>query len=62
LPPQWQSESGVTALIVEQNAKAALQIADIGYVLEVGKIVASGTSEELLSFPKIQEAYLGKKK
>lgn len=56
------SESGVTVLIVEQNAKAALKIADVGYVLEVGKIVAKGTSEELLSSPKIQEAYLGKKK
>ncbi len=56
------SESGVTVLIVEQNAKAALKIADIGYVLEVGKIVAKGTSEELLSSHRIQEAYLGKKK
>lgn len=56
------AETGVTVLLVEQNAKAALKLADRGYVLEVGKIVFSGTSEELLSSPKIQEAYLGKKR
>ncbi|MGA1846004.1 ABC transporter ATP-binding protein [Deferribacter abyssi] len=56
------SESGVTVLLVEQNAKAALKLANRGYVLEVGKIVFSGTSQELLSSEKIQEAYLGKKK
>ncbi|KAA0259251.1 ABC transporter ATP-binding protein [Deferribacter autotrophicus] len=56
------SESGVTVLLVEQNAKAALKLADRGYVLEVGKIVFSGTSQELLNSEKIQEAYLGKKK
>jgi branched-chain amino acid transport system ATP-binding protein len=56
------SESGVTVLLVEQNAKAALKLADRGYVLEVGKIVFEGTSQELLSSEKIQEAYLGKKK
>lgn len=56
------AESGVTVLLVEQNAKAALKLADRGYVLEVGKIVFSGSSEELLNSPKIQEAYLGKKR
>ena len=56
------AESGVTVLLVEQNAKAALKLADRGYVLEVGKIIFSGSSEELLSSEKIQEAYLGKKK
>ena len=55
-------ENGVTVLLVEQNAKAALKLADRGYVLEVGKIVMEGTSQELMSSPKIQEAYLGKKK
>jgi len=55
------SKSGVTVLLVEQNAKAALKLANRGYVLEVGKIVYSGTSEELLNSEKIQEAYLGKK-
>lgn len=56
------ADSGVTVLIVEQNARAALKLADRGYVLEVGKIIFSGTSGELLSSAKIQEAYLGKKK
>lgn len=56
------AETGVTVLLVEQNAKAALKLADRGYVLEVGKIVFSGTSEELLSSKRIQEAYLGKQK
>jgi branched-chain amino acid transport system ATP-binding protein len=56
------AESGVTVLLVEQNARAALKLADRGYVLEVGNIVFSGTSEDLLSSPKIQEAYLGKQR
>lgn len=53
--------NGVTILMVEQNAKAALKFANRGYVLEVGKIVLSGTSDELLSSQKVVEAYLGKK-
>lgn len=56
------SKSGVTVLIVEQNAKAALKLADRGYVLELGKISHEGSSEELLNSETIQEAYLGKKK
>ena len=56
------SKSGVTVLIVEQNAKAALKLADRGYVLELGKISYEGSSEELLNSEAIQEAYLGKKK
>ncbi len=56
------SNSGVTVLLVEQNAKAALKFADYAYVLEVGKLVMEGSSKELLESPKIQEAYLGKKK
>ncbi len=52
---------GLTVLLVEQNAKAALKLADRGYVLDVGKIALSGTSAELLASEKIQEAYLGKK-
>ncbi len=55
-------QSGVTVLLIEQNAKAALKLADRGYVLKVGKIVAEGTSRELLESPEIQEAYLGKNK
>ena len=56
------SKSGVTVLLVEQNAKAALKLANRGYVLELGKITHSGSSEELLISEVIQEAYLGKKK
>jgi branched-chain amino acid transport system ATP-binding protein len=55
------ANQGVTVLLVEQNAKAALKLADRGYVLDVGKIVLSGTSAELLASEKVQEAYLGKK-
>ncbi|NIQ94028.1 MAG: ABC transporter ATP-binding protein [Desulfuromonadales bacterium] len=55
------ARSGVTVLLVEQNAKAALKLADRAYVLDVGKIALSGSSEELLASEKIQEAYLGKK-
>ncbi|PLX96704.1 MAG: ABC transporter ATP-binding protein [Desulfuromonas sp.] len=55
------ANKGVTVLLVEQNAKAALQLADRGYVLDVGKIVLTGTSAELLASEKVQEAYLGKK-
>ncbi len=56
------SKSGVTVLLVEQNAKAALKLADRGYVLELGKISYEGSSEELLNSKTIQEAYLGKKR
>jgi len=56
------SSTGVTVLVVEQNAKAALKLADRGYVLELGKITYQGKSEELLNSTVIQEAYLGKKK
>lgn len=56
------ASSGVTVLLVEQNAKAALKLADRGYVLELGKITYTGSSQELLNSEVIQEAYLGKKK
>lgn len=56
------SETGVTVLIVEQNAKAALKLSDRGYVLELGKITHKGSSDDLLNSKVIQEAYLGKKK
>ena len=51
--------AGTTILLVEQNAQAALSIADRGYVLETGKIVTSGTGAELLDSPAIKKAYLG---
>jgi branched-chain amino acid transport system ATP-binding protein len=50
---------GVTILLVEQNAQAALSLADHGYVLEVGKIVLDGTGRALLSDEKVRKAYLG---
>jgi branched-chain amino acid transport system ATP-binding protein len=50
---------GVTVLLVEQNASAALAIADRGYVLEVGRVVHEGTGSALLRDPKVQAAYLG---
>ena len=49
----------VTVLLVEQNAFGALSIADRGYVMETGKILMSGTAEELIADPRIREAYLG---
>lgn len=52
-------ETGITILLVEQNAKAALSIADKAYVLENGKVVLSGTGKELLNNDKVKEAYLG---
>ena len=52
-------KAGTTILLVEQNAAAALSVADRGYVLETGKIVTSGTGAELLARPAIKKAYLG---
>ena len=52
-------ETGITILLVEQNAKAALSIADKAYVLETGKIVLSGTGKELLNNEDVKKAYLG---
>jgi branched-chain amino acid transport system ATP-binding protein len=50
---------GTTVLLVDQNARAALAIADRGYVMETGRIVLSGTAGELLHDPQVQRAYLG---
>jgi branched-chain amino acid transport system ATP-binding protein len=52
-------EHGTTILLVEQNARAALKLADRGYVMETGNVVLEGTSEELLGDERVQEAYLG---
>ena len=51
---------GKTILVVEQNAKAILKIADRGYVMETGSLVLEGTGEELLCNRDVQRAYLGK--
>ena len=53
-------EEGKTVLLVEQNAKAALQVADRGYVLETGKVVLQGRARELLEDVEVKRAYLGK--
>ena len=53
---------GITVLLIEQNANAALRVADYGYVLETGTIALTGTGEELLRNESVREAYLGKKK
>lgn len=52
-------DEGVTILLVEQNANIALSISDYAYVLETGKIVKSGTAEELMNDPDVKVAYLG---
>jgi branched-chain amino acid transport system ATP-binding protein len=51
---------GMTILLVEQNARAALAVADRGYVIETGQVVLAGTSEELRDNREVQRAYLGK--
>ncbi len=53
-------EEGNTVLLVEQNAKAALRIADRGYVIETGRIILQGTAEDMLANKDVQRAYLGR--
>ncbi len=55
------SDEGTTVLLVEQNVRQALKIADYAYVLETGKIVLSGPAEEIRHDPRVMEAYLGGK-
>jgi branched-chain amino acid transport system ATP-binding protein len=50
---------GTTILLVDQNARAALAVADRGYVMETGRIVAAGRAADLLRDPQVQHAYLG---
>lgn len=56
------NNSGVTVLLIEQNANMALKTADIAYVIETGEIVLSGSGTQVLENPTVREAYLGKKK
>jgi branched-chain amino acid transport system ATP-binding protein len=51
--------TGVTIVVVEQNARAALKLAHRGYVMELGQIVLHDSAEALLSNPNVQNAYLG---
>jgi branched-chain amino acid transport system ATP-binding protein len=53
------SGEGVTILLIEQNAKLALEVSNRGYVMESGTITLSGDARDLLSNPKVREAYLG---
>ena len=53
-------QDGLTILLVEQNARAALEIADRGYVLEAGRLSLAGSAAELLANPSLSEAYLGR--
>lgn len=54
------NDSGISILLIEQNANMALKIADIGYVMETGRITMKGSGAELLANPDIKKAYLGK--
>jgi branched-chain amino acid transport system ATP-binding protein len=56
---QLNREKGITILVVEQNAKVALEFAGRGYVLKTGEIIAGGASEELGANPEVKRAYLG---
>lgn len=53
------NRDGLTLLLVEQNAQAAPEIADRGYVLEAGRLTLQGPAHELLADPKLRSAYLG---
>ena len=53
------NREGMTILLVEQNARAALQIADFAYVLETGRVVLHGPASDLINDNQIKEAYLG---
>lgn len=53
------NEQGTTVLLVEQNAKKALEVAHYGYVLETGSMVLEGPAEEVMNNPRVKEAYLG---
>ena len=56
------NNSGITVLLIEQNANMALKIADKAFVIETGRITLSGSGQELLANEKVREAYLGKTK
>ncbi len=53
------SQEGITILLIEQNANAALRAAHRGYVMETGRIILSGTGAELLNHQAVRDAYLG---
>jgi branched-chain amino acid transport system ATP-binding protein len=53
------NEDGLTVLVVEQNARIALEVASRAYVLEVGKVAVEGTSDELARHERVRKSYLG---
>ena len=53
---------GLSILLVEQNVRAALQVSDYGYVLEMGEVAAEGPSAELARNPRVLETYLGQRR
>ena len=57
---ELRDHHGLTVLLVEQNARSALKIADRGYVLETGRVILQGPAEELLANKDVQRAYLGR--
>ncbi len=57
---QLRKQFGLTVLLVEQNARSALRIADSGYVLETGRVLVQGTADDLLANRDVQRAYLGR--
>jgi branched-chain amino acid transport system ATP-binding protein len=59
---ELRSRRGTSVLLVEQNARVALKVADRGYVLETGKVILEETASELLANKDVQRAYLGKDK
>ena len=56
---ELNEQEGLTVLVVEQNAHLALQAADTGYVLEAGRVVLSGSSEDLRADDSVRRSYLG---
>jgi len=56
-----QLSASTTVLLVEQNARAALRLADYGYVLETGTVALQGQASELLHAPRVRQAYLGER-
>jgi branched-chain amino acid transport system ATP-binding protein len=55
-----RESSGLTVVLVEQNARSALSVAEHAYVLTLGRVTSSGPAAELLADPRLQEAYLGR--
>ena len=55
----WSPSTGVTTLLVEQNARAALETADYGYVLEMGEVALHGPAQDLARDPRVIDTYLG---